>query len=322
MRNKQIAIVTIANDLHGPVIQQAIQANNQAICHLVDVDCICDNSPLTWSNSKSANITSTVPSRSGVAVEVGNLDLIWWRRTNYPQRLPSDVVDEFQIDLINNDSQASLFGLLKNEFKGVWINDPMATRMAENKLIQLRAAELAGFQVPQTLISNDPEVVNSFCMMLDYQVVVKPVRGTQKYHLFTRKLRAEHLEYDDSVRLSPAMYQQYIPGSSHIRAHCFGDKIYAVAIESADLDWREDLDVPFDFVKLSEQAESRLRDALAILGLRMGIVDLKMNGSEPVWLEINPQGQFLFAEGLSGFDLTGAFVDFLLSEASSPPMLS
>ncbi len=48
----------------------------------------------------------------------------------------------------------------------------------------------------------------------------------------------------------------------------------------------------------------------------MGIVDLKLGeDGKPVWLEINPQGQFLFVEGLTGLDLTSAFTDFLYQEA-------
>ena len=61
---------------------------------------------------------------------------------------------------------------------------------------------------------------------------------------------------------------------------------------------------------------SALRAVLAHLGLRMGIVDLKLDDAGvPVWLEINPQGQFLFAEGLCGLRLAEAFADFVASEA-------
>ena len=46
----------------------------------------------------------------------------------------------------------------------------------------------------------------------------------------------------------------------------------------------------------------------------MGAVDMKISEEgEPVFLEINPQGQFLFVEGLTGMDLTTPFVDFLTS---------
>ena len=52
------------------------------------------------------------------------------------------------------------------------------------------------------------------------------------------------------------------------------------------------------------------------LGLAMGVVDLKLDGDgEPVWLEVNPQGQFLFVEGLSGVPLTRALAEFLAARS-------
>jgi hypothetical protein len=151
--------------------------------------------------------------------------------------------------------------------------------------------------------------------MLGNKVVVKPVKGTVQFPLFTRMLSEEHLASEDSLRLCPAMYQEYVPGNQHIRAHCFGDDVYAVLIESERLDWRENLDIPFTVFDLTEDVKERLRDALRVLRLRMGVFDLKIvQGQQPVWLEINPQGQFLFAEALSGLDLMSTFADFLYQE--------
>jgi hypothetical protein len=102
----------------------------------------------------------------------------------------------------------------------------------------------------------------------------------------------------------------------HIRVQCFGDATYSVVIESQDLDWRANLDVPLTANELAEDVKRRLRNVMGLLGLKMGVVDLKLTPEgEPVWFEVNPQGQFLFVEGLSGLDLTSAFTDFLYLEA-------
>jgi hypothetical protein len=48
----------------------------------------------------------------------------------------------------------------------------------------------------------------------------------------------------------------------------------------------------------------------------MGIVDVKVTpDGEPVWLEVNPQGQFLFLQPLVDVDYLEAFARFLLAEA-------
>lgn len=51
----------------------------------------------------------------------------------------------------------------------------------------------------------------------------------------------------------------------------------------------------------------------------MGISDLKpaADGGPPYRLEVNPQGQFLFLEGLGGPDVARPFADWLLGRASA-----
>jgi hypothetical protein len=45
----------------------------------------------------------------------------------------------------------------------------------------------------------------------------------------------------------------------------------------------------------------------------MGIVDLKLTPKgEVVWLEVNPQGQFLFLQPLTKMSLDQYFADYLL----------
>ena len=49
----------------------------------------------------------------------------------------------------------------------------------------------------------------------------------------------------------------------------------------------------------------------------MGAIDMIFDADDlPVWLELNTQGQFLFVEALSGYDLTGRFADFLQQTAT------
>jgi len=59
----------------------------------------------------------------------------------------------------------------------------------------------------------------------------------------------------------------------------------------------------------------QLRAVTHALGLRMGVFDLKVRpDGHPIFLEVNPQGQFLFVEGMSDMPLTQAFCRFLADE--------
>jgi hypothetical protein len=124
------------------------------------------------------------------------------------------------------------------------------------------------------------------------------------------------LNDDECLKLSPAIYQERIGGTHHIRVSCFGRAIHAASIESEHLDWRPYLNVPVKPTDLPGIVEVRLRRVLRLLRLRMGVFDLKFDEfNEPVWLEVNPQGQFLFVEALSGLQLVSAFCKFLYEEA-------
>jgi hypothetical protein len=49
----------------------------------------------------------------------------------------------------------------------------------------------------------------------------------------------------------------------------------------------------------------------------MGNIDLKITPEgECVWLEVNPQGQFLFLDALTDLQLADRFVDYLVTEAA------
>jgi hypothetical protein len=313
---RHIGIVSAATDLHAHIIQKELEKRRDVRCYLIESDRISGSSILCWSNAENPTTASRLPVRGGGGVDVGTLDVTWWRRVGYSQQVPPTVVQPEHIDLIDNDCRVALAGILLNDFRGTWISHPLNTQLAGNKLVQLRAAQRAGFRVPRTLVSQDPAAVREFCARLDSRVVVKVVSGTSKAPMVTGMLTPDDLTSDESIMLCPAIYQEYIPGDEHVRAQCFGDAVHSVTIKSRDLDWRANLDVPFVIADLAEDVKARLQEVLRLLGLRMGIVDLKLTPEgEAVWLEVNPQGQFLFVEGISGLDLTAAFADFLYQEA-------
>lgn len=101
-----------------------------------------------------------------------------------------------------------------------------------------------------------------------------------------------------------------------MRLVCFGDRAYAAVLESDHLDWRLDLSRPVYRYDVPHTVHSKALAVLHRLGLDMGIFDLKEDeNGEWVWLEVNPQGQFLFLEPLTGLPLADYFSDYLLETA-------
>jgi glutathione synthase/RimK-type ligase-like ATP-grasp enzyme len=260
-------------------------------CSIIEVDKFpLSGGVVNWVAPKGAH-QSLVRDRNGVIVDVSEFDVGWWRRVPNEIILPDDA----------NNSAA-----------GQWVSDPGATLRAENKLLQLRTASAIGLPIPRTVVTQDAKVARAFCEDLDYRAIIKPVRGHWSAPVLTGRASPELLAQSGRIKLSPAIYQELIEGSRHLRVNCFGDSCHTFQIETDQLDWRVPLATKVSPVEIDPELSQVLVKLVDRLGLSMGIIDLKLTPDEqPVFLEINPQGQFLFLDGLCATDLLGEFTDFL-----------
>lgn len=306
-----VLIVTRSKDVHAFAIADAL-VQRRLLPQIIEADGVSGAGGLTWSLSGSANLTDV----AGNVTSVDEASVLWWRRLNGPTIIADNVSAEAR-HLVERDCRASLLGLLATEFVGRYVSDPEATRAAENKLVQLRAAQRAGCSLPDTLVSSDPQRVRDFCEAHGWAVIVKTVSGAgPRQPLMTGLLRPE-LVQDAAVRLTPAIYQEYVPGDRHLRVNVFGREVYAALLTTTRLDWRYPLDAVAEPYVIDATTREQLFAVLDELGLRMGVFDLKLTpNGQVVWLEVNPQGQFLWLEGLCGMPLCDAFADFLAAEVA------
>lgn len=308
---RQFLIVTHADDLHGLTVQAAVRQRGFA-CHIVECDELGGREAINFSVGPDGVGPTMLRTSEGSLLNIAGIETIWWRRFKARQQVGDTPMADDRTSLIDNDCSGALVGSLQNGFCGKWISNPVDTEFASNKLNQLAAASHCGQRIPDTVVTQSPSVVRAFLERHEQHVIVKPVVGTRGPLLFTQMVRKEHLKSEDSIRACPAIYQECIPGTRHIRLNCFGDRSFAGLIESDDLDWRPNLDVPISRWPVPPSVHRDIRRVLDRLNLAMGIIDLKETpDGELVWLEVNPQGQFLFLEGLTGEPLTEHFADFL-----------
>jgi len=234
-------------------------------CAIVETDGFALRGGLSWSTSGEVEV-GIVRDIDDRPVVVRELDAIWWRRLTGPPRLPEWLEDEAARDLVERECRATLLGLVLTEFRGAWISHPEATRLAENKLVQLDAARRAGLRLPRTLVSQDPAAVRRFCEELEHEVVVKTVAGTPKTPVMAGRVTPELISRDEDVALCPAIYQELVPGSRHLRVCCFGDKIYTGLLETDRLDWRYPFDARVEPYELDGATARRVRAVVAALG--------------------------------------------------------
>ncbi|MFI6148639.1 RimK family alpha-L-glutamate ligase [Streptomyces sp. NPDC051109] len=287
----------------------------------MESDNISGREGVSWNShgeEEDGPAAGTFLTSENIRISVEEAELLWWRRPKMDQETTAHRGTAHERSLVNNDCRGALGGVLAAAFRGQWISPPQATDQAADKLYQLSVAREAGFRVPRTLVSQSREDVIAFSRSVE-RTIVKPVVGARGPALYTRWLDAPETIPAASFEICPAMYQEYIKGRRHIRLNCFGEQMYAALIQTDALDWRPDLNVPMSSWPVPEDLGRKVGTVLHRLGLRMGVVDLKLTPEgEPVWLEVNPQGQFLFLEPLTGEPLTEHFADFLLSAATAP----
>jgi glutathione synthase/RimK-type ligase-like ATP-grasp enzyme len=308
-----IIIVTVAQDLHAVAVQQHVRASGWPHCHIVECDRIAQRPCITYSIGDST--PDKILTSEDQTVRISDANVVWLRTIRSNQILQHPVEDETASAIINNDCRGALLGLLATHFRGKWISTPEATYRGSDKVAQLNAAHECGFRIPRTLISQSRRDVLEFYESCQGEVIVKAIIGAPGPLLETRKLHPERFD-DASFAAAPAIYQEYIRGSDHLRLNCFGARSYAARIRTEDLDWRANLNVPIEPYTVSPELHRKVRTVLDALRLEMGIIDLKLTPEgEPVWLEVNPQGQFLFLDAFTDLNLAEKFANYLISES-------
>lgn len=309
--NVAIGILTRRDDIHAVAVQRSIENRHLARCHILAGNELAGSGALSWSGA--ADAPSVFRDLRGELVEISGLDAMWMRRLAIHQIL-SDEIDAKYADDIHLSCWTAILGHVITEFRGAWVSDPVATELAENKLLQLRAARGAGLRIPATLVSQDPARIRSFCAAHP-RAIIKPIR-TRGDLAITAVASAELLAEDEVLALSPAIYQENIPGDRHLRITMFGEHCYAAMIEAQALDWRVDVTVPFHRYEPGGPLRLALQDVLRSLGLVMGVFDLKLTpDGDIVFFEVNPQGQFLFVEGLCEMPIAESLGDYLVAQA-------
>lgn len=309
----RMAIVTLAGDLHAYVIRQRLLENHGIDVAIVAADRLAAAGGISWHNEGDHAVT--LPTEEGGRVDVGALDLLWWRRAHGRPTVPDSVIDPAMSKLVVKDNRSALRGLFLSSFHGTWISDPYATERAQNKLLQLTVAREVGLTVPRTLVSSDPDTIRAFAREQGGQVIAKTLTGLLGTSLEAGRVRVESLVDDEEMSLSATIYQEEVPGTDHLRVMVFGNEVHVARISSRELDWRLANDMTVEPLEAEPMLAGQLRAVVERLGLRMGVFDLKVRpDGRVVFLEVNPQGQFLFVEGMSDMPLGDAFARFAAAE--------
>jgi hypothetical protein len=153
--------------------------------------------------------------------------------------------------------------------------------------------------------------------------LIHELRYKSTVSIWTRRLSAEDAAgmLEEKVAACPVIWQEYIPKQLELRITVVGTKLFPCAIFSQEahpdqhVDWRKDpLAVRHEPYELPAEIAAKCLTLMAELGLQFGCIDLILTPSnEYVFLEINPFGQWLWVERLTGLPISAALADLLIA---------
>jgi hypothetical protein len=251
---------------------------------------------------------------------------VWYRRPCdlLPATEPESVSDKFA----QGEWKHALEWLYVAFNDSVWVNDINKLRIASSKAYQLRIAKMHGLAIPKTIITNNPREVEEFAATFDGPLAYKPLHSFSKpsddhaglLTIFTNIVPRKMIKSCAAqIERAPCIFQEYVKKKYELRLTVIGQDIYCAAIPSQDserssIDWRRyDLaNTPYEPYILPTFFKKKIHQFMAELGLVFGCLDFIVTPDDKfVFLEINPNGQWLWVEKLTGMPIAESMAQLL-----------
>lgn len=260
-------------------------------------------------------------------ISLSRISSCWYRRPIAPV-VSSDLITEQARAFAKEESDFFLKGLWAYLSHCFWINGPFRIRQAESKMANLKLAAEIGFSIPRTLITNNPQEATDFFHDCEGNVINKVLGKGQVeylkdyYFVYTYRVLPQDLEKMKDVAYCPSFFQEYISKKVEIRVTVVGNKVFSCQIHSQESektkdDWRHyDLEnVKHVVHKLPLSIKALCLKMMERLDLNFATFDLILKpDNQYVFLELNPNGQWLWIEHLTGLPISQAIAKLLINQ--------
>jgi glutathione synthase/RimK-type ligase-like ATP-grasp enzyme len=262
------------------------------------------------------------------SVDLASVASVWYRRPT-PTQPHNEIVDADARDYITEECSTVLRDLWSS-LDCFWLPAAQPViRKAELKASQLKLAASLGFELPPTLITNNPEELLAFYQAHNGNIISKlPSSSLYKYtgktfNRYTQPVSKRDVAHAAAIRLCPMIFQAYVPKRVELRITVVGERVFAAEIHSQHsnhtrYDWRryDRYQTPYFSHALPGRIERLCVQLVHRQGLCYGAIDMVLTpDGRYVFLEINPNGQYLWIEQMTGLPISDAICDLLISRA-------
>jgi hypothetical protein len=179
-------------------------------CVRWNLDSFPSGSSLTYRASDGHFCTEIVT--DGRRVDLDSVGSIWCRDYR-PSGLPEGMREQDRA-FAQSECQRAIDALMTIA-RVKWVNHPHLHARANSKPAQLFVAQQVGFDIPTTVITNDPKQALEFVSQAEGRSIYKAMSQTLDLDhgkaLFTGLVTRAELETVDLIRISPGIFQRLVP---------------------------------------------------------------------------------------------------------------
>lgn len=307
-----ILVISYPDEEHtGAVVQRLTEQGHEVT--LVDLADFPARKSMTFTWSVNGEPAYYVDGTDG-PIDLRQATVGWWRRVT-PFTV-DDAVSAAMRPFVVSETGQAINGIL-DALPCRWVNPRAADDAAHHKPYQWAVAQQVGLKMPRTLVTNQPEEARSFINTVGVgKTVFKAFLASFEDWRETRLIEQEDVDRLELVRFAPVIFQEYIKGVD-LRITVIGDQLFAAEIDARKTSYPVDMRmvVGESVVRAVELPIKLKQQLLALqhqLGLDYGAIDMRRtDAGEYFFLEVNPAGQWLFAEQHTGLPITQAMADYL-----------
>ncbi|GAA3413591.1 MvdC/MvdD family ATP grasp protein [Streptosporangium vulgare] len=267
----------------------------------------------------------------GETYDLSKITAVWDRRPGKPSA--PDVEEPSQRAFAEHVAKVALTGAYDLMVGARWMPvRPHHGLAVDNKLLHLYRATELGFDVVDTVVTNDPDELAPAWNRAGGRLITKTLDSRpftldgEARHLYTTVVPRRRLSGRHRLRYGPAMLQPNVEKAYELRVTVVGERAFAARIDSqasrlTTVDWRhyDDSAVGYFAYDLPPDVERRSVRLVAELGLTFGALDFIVTpDGRYVFLELNISGQWAFVEILTGLPIGDAIADWLADATTRP----
>ena len=315
-------------------VSQAIEKMGGTCIHLRLADLVTKKSAISidYDSDKQHIIFKKDGKVVNLTEEITSV-LCW--RPKMPKEIIKQIKEKKTREFYQGEWSVFLTGLFLSLQHCFWMNPYPQNMLLEEKAFQLKVAQQLGFHVPKTFLTTSLDEAYHYFESTDKKIIYKPLSQTMWekkekddtkpacYAIYTTVIDKNDLLDSKDVHATPNIFQTYVEKKIELRITCVGKAVMACEIHSQDSkissqDWRR-YDIGNTRYKkhtLPQDIEQLCLKLLDTLKLTYGCIDMIVTpDDEYVFLELNPNGQYGWIEGLTGLPITENIARMLMARS-------